>query len=1728
MAEEKSNNKYISLQEATKYCEYSQKYLSLRGRQGKLKAVKIGRNWLTKKEWVKEYVERMEEYNNNFRVKKVVPPPKNLPVEEIARVRPVQLRPALAIVLAFVLLIAGGVLGKTSFQNVSGTIDNTFSTIAQKILKPGQELAAISSPDVLKSTLNTFKEYGQWVNESVKNQTSNLKSGYLAFNYFIEEKLDNASRAVLSGVKGFTQRIREIPKIVSQPFKKVVIKKEVPLSEAVVEKAKREIIEAFQKEFKELKEEGLPVREIIKEIEVSRITKIEPIKEITKEIKTLDDESLKKIRTILSQQETKVEKLKLAARLSYVIFPDFLPPKGGTTVSVLGTIGAGTWQAESIEDAYVVDDLTIASTKAGSFSFSGTSPALTVSQSGAGLAALIDNLQMKTGTIEATAGDLILDSNSGNVKIVLGDAAGAKQFQIADSTGAVVAYVDSVGNLDASGRATFSKAPTLDHTGTWLIGSSTWNQANATIYINPASAATDSNLIGVAVAGSVIFSLDAEGDIFARNLILTGSTTTGTTTTGDLSVEGSTTLGDSTGDTLILNPATLTWAGGNKVIDITGAATRTLTLLNSTASQVADLDLSDGSLKTAGTSRLTNTGALENIIGYSQSSGDFAVSGSGTFSTATGAISLNGDVTIAANKNLTLSSGTGVISQTFSGTTQTPHTLTATFAPTAGGTQNALNLAITNNPSTSANTLRGLNLSFTDSGTLANTIVGLNVDVTTANVNDTTYAAIFQEGNVGIGTTSPDALLTVGSGDLFQVNSSGNITFNQTAPTITFGDTGTLTIKDSSNNTLLSLADSDAFATLTINTISPTTINAFTLGGAITGDSQNITNLGQLTVDSLQLDGTTIGLTTDTDLLSLADNQLTVNGTLALGSNNITMTGSLAADGARVLKGWFTDIESTNMPTVGGTSLSTTFVDVAGDTMGGDLNMGGNIIYGSTADNGDLILRTTTSATKTTSYLILADDGGNVGIGDASPSYKLDVAGDINFTGALREDGVEILSGMISAFTGACPTGWTEYTAARGRTIVGTPSGGTNEGTVGTALTNLGTRTITDVSSHYHSVNPPNTSTNTTGAHTHTYQAVAVTSVTGKYAGDYGTHIATLPTYNTGSAGNHSHTVNIAPFNSASSGVASVDVTMPYIQLTYCKKNAGADLAEWIPASEDISAETIVSVDPNNREKIIASRKPYDPAIIGIISTQPGWLIGEENSDSVQMALAGRVPTRVSLMNGEIKPGDPITTSPIPGVGMRATKSGPIVGKAMESLNETSSLINCSNPETGIEEKCGTILVFVNISWFIPGNNEYQEDTILAQASNDYYELLRFGQDLDEGDLVSLTYDQAPNEKNPSQQETVTYIYKTSEHSLTSFVGVISNEINGKGDLLRRERVNNKIISEIRLISSGIAKVKISPLSEEIKPGDFLTSSDELGKAEKATKAGPTIARALESWTPDSGKETIRALIGFGWWDPDVYLTDSGNLNVMNSDQDTELGIEDQESGILGDFIQKVKQALASLGLFIENGIAKVKELIAEKITAKKFCLEGDNGEIICVDKNQLEELLMKNQIQNININNNSDSSGGSVGSIDGSNNDLGETGETPPDCDTTHLNLCTTQAECETAAGFWYNEGCNVETLNQEQSSGTGQAEAPACQPTEEVCDGLDDDCDELIDEDLGQTTCGIGACAVTIDNCIGGQSQTCTPGTPTDEICDQIDNNCDGQIDEGSVCVKPEVPTE
>lgn len=90
---------------------------------------------------------------------------------------------------------------------------------------------------------------------------------------------------------------------------------------------------------------------------------------------------------------------------------------------------------------------------------------------------------------------------------------------------------------------------------------------------------------------------------------------------------------------------------------------------------------------------------------------------------------------------------------------------------------------------------------------------------------------------------------------------------------------------------------------------------------------------------------------------------------------------------------------------------------------------------------------------------------------------------------------------------------------------------------------------------------------------------------------------------------------------------------------------------------------------------------------------------------------------------------------------------------------------------------------------------------------------------------------------------------------------------------------------------------------------------------------------------------------------------------------------------------------------------------------------------------------------------------------------------------------------------------------------SGTVQTNcSPAAPAAGDVsCDGVDDDCNGVNDEDyVAQVTaCGTGACARTgMSVCIGGVVQNnCMAGAPaaSDTTCDTVDDNCNGLIDEG-----------
>jgi len=138
----------------------------------------------------------------------------------------------------------------------------------------------------------------------------------------------------------------------------------------------------------------------------------------------------------------------------------------------------------------------------------------------------------------------------------------------------------------------------------------------------------------------------------------------------------------------------------------------------------------------------------------------------------------------------------------------------------------------------------------------------------------------------------------------------------------------------------------------------------------------------------------------------------------------------------------------------------------------------------------------------------------------------------------------------------------------------------------------------------------------------------------------------------------------------------------------------GSDVAEPfdISGSTDILPGMVVSIDPDHAGKLKVSDQAYDKCVAGIISgaegINTGLLLSQKGTiaeGEYPVALSGRVYCLATAANGEIQPGDLLTTSDIAGHVMKADDNakmqGAIVGKAM----------------MGLKDGTGTILVLVNL-----------------------------------------------------------------------------------------------------------------------------------------------------------------------------------------------------------------------------------------------------------------------------------------------------------------------------------------------------------------------------------------------------------------------------------------------
>jgi len=134
---------------------------------------------------------------------------------------------------------------------------------------------------------------------------------------------------------------------------------------------------------------------------------------------------------------------------------------------------------------------------------------------------------------------------------------------------------------------------------------------------------------------------------------------------------------------------------------------------------------------------------------------------------------------------------------------------------------------------------------------------------------------------------------------------------------------------------------------------------------------------------------------------------------------------------------------------------------------------------------------------------------------------------------------------------------------------------------------------------------------------------------------------------------------------------------------------------------KNVPVGSIISGSENG---YIISPSEYDSGIYGVATNTPAITLESVSDDSLTpVVYSGQTRVLVSTKNGEIKKNDLITSSNTPGVGMKATSDGFVLGTALEDF---------SNNEIGM------ILVNVSPHYYDTAESAYENNNIFYLLKN--------------------------------------------------------------------------------------------------------------------------------------------------------------------------------------------------------------------------------------------------------------------------------------------------------------------------------------------------------------------------------------------------------------------------
>lgn len=179
----------------------------------------------------------------------------------------------------------------------------------------------------------------------------------------------------------------------------------------------------------------------------------------------------------------------------------------------------------------------------------------------------------------------------------------------------------------------------------------------------------------------------------------------------------------------------------------------------------------------------------------------------------------------------------------------------------------------------------------------------------------------------------------------------------------------------------------------------------------------------------------------------------------------------------------------------------------------------------------------------------------------------------------------------------------------------------------------------------------------------------------------------------------------LKPFSKVLGSKYSKLFLLSLILLTVPKSaQALTTLSQGFSTSDNVALGSIVSLQNNSTDQVSAATSNNNSGILGVVINDSSSLLtlSSEQSKQIQVATSGVVQVLVSNINGNIYQGDSITSSPISGVGMKATTNAKVVGIAQQSLVPSNNTTQTYTDKAGVKHTVviGEIPVLVNVSYY--------------------------------------------------------------------------------------------------------------------------------------------------------------------------------------------------------------------------------------------------------------------------------------------------------------------------------------------------------------------------------------------------------------------------------------------